>query len=305
VARTSVVIGVATRLPSGTSRTRCPSRLQQKMRSRSCLRQECQRRNLKILSGLFACWNTGRRLRIRSVFRRGWSHANACVCNCSHCFVHKCSTHYFGKITKWTKKEGFYVQPYNSSGQTDGPACAEKPDDVYLLPKTDRSVIIEKDNRKCIVKELFPSSQTVSVSYTEEESPEADASEAAAAAATPKKATPKKNKSKKKSTPKKRKTKGPQNAKAKKLKKPLDKASSSGAEAASPKAQHKYTLESVLASFRKRKGATHIWLFTYDCSRMIVHIWSLLITYDCSHMIIFNHIWLLTYDHYLSHMIDH
>jgi len=64
---------------------------------------------------------------------------NGCTAVNCVCYLF-CRTHFFAKVTKWTKKEGFFVQPFNSNGEKDGAALPEEPENVFCLPAVGRQV---------------------------------------------------------------------------------------------------------------------------------------------------------------------
>ena len=70
---------------------------------------------------------------------------NGCTAVNCVCYLF-CRTHFFAKVTKWTKKEGFFVQPFNSNGENDGAALPEEPENVFCLPAVGRQVTFGQDS---------------------------------------------------------------------------------------------------------------------------------------------------------------
>ncbi len=182
-------------------------------------------------------------------------------------------------MARWCAKDGFFVQPFNSCGDKDGPALPENPDNVYLLPELLREVTIAPDDRRCTVDAFVVPNSSVSVTYIS-----AAPTESAAADVKSKNIKRKANKRKAPAAPteeaetadakSKKKTKK-RKKKAEKLtsrkKKAMDKVSTSDTaeSAAAAEEESAFTLEAVLSSYGKRKGGR---VHMYDCSHIIAHI---------------------------------
>ena len=190
-----------------------------------------------------------------------------------------------GQVSKWTNKEGFFIQPLNSNGDKDGPALAEDPTNVYMLPSSNTEMSIGTDGRRCTLNSYVVPNQAVQITYsTSTKTPTPNKAAAPAPMATPTKKKKKSNKAaaaakkydepktpktKKrkarkspttnKRSPKKKKQKT--SAKKRKLKRKkrkkaaLDKVTSSCSAAPSDDEDEEsvFTVESLLASYKKRK----------------------------------------------------
>ena len=198
-------------------------------------------------------------------------------------------THIFAHVTRWDKKEGFFVQCFNSSGDKDGPALAESAENVYLLPEITREVTLGDENRRATVDAFVVPNSSVSLTYAEaspkktpkksgEKGKKTKAAAAAASGEVPKSKKKKRKAKKPKKKQKKRKaaTEVPKRKKKKRTKKDLDKVSTSDtagtSEANEDDTDTPFTLQAVMASYAMRKGQYMIVI--YDYTHMIV-------IYDC------------------------
>lgn len=176
-------------------------------------------------------------------------------------------THIFAHVDRWDKKEGFFIQCFNSSGDKDGPALAESPENVYLLPEITREVTVGDENRRATVDAFVVPNSSVSLTYAEaspKKTPKKSEEKAAAAASAEvpksKKKKRKAKKPKKKQKQKKRKAAAevPKSKKKKRTKKDLDKVSTSDTAATSEANEDDtdtpFTLQAVTASYAMRKG---------------------------------------------------